>query len=481
MAHNEHILLLDQGGHSSRAILFDGGGRRLADASAGVAIHADQNGRVEIDSRLIEQSLDRVLADIAAQARQLGIGRIGRAALIVQRSSFLACDTQHGQPLTPVISWMDSRNAGWFAGHADQMERIQAITGLYPNGHYAASKIRWLLDHHAGVAAACARQHCLFVPLAAWLAHYLCRTPAMPVDAVIASRTLLMDTQQWQWSDELLALFGIARTALPVIVDSDYPFGDIRAGDYRIPLQLAGGDQSFVAFAAGVDAIEDSAFVNVGSGAFIQAVCDSLPAHTRLLKSPLVKTAAGTVVALEGTVNAAASALDWLFARDGEHSIVQMEQALAEQQQVPLFLNTVAGTGSPHWLPPAPPQFSDEATAAVRLVAVLESIVFLLVDNLADIRRCKPGLRRLIVSGGLSRSDGFCRKLASLAGLPVWRSDDVEASARGAAFYLLGIRAQHSGLQYQCINPGQDAALEKRYRRHCLRLQNYAASGHWQE
>ena len=49
-----------------------------------------------------------------------------------------------------------------------------------------------------------------------------------------------------------------------------------------------------------------------------------------------------------------------------------------------------------------------------------------------------PPARRIRVSGGVSRLDGLCRRLASLSGLPVHRRDDPEASARGIAYLAAG-------------------------------------------
>ena len=45
---------------------------------------------------------------------------------------------------------------------------------------------------------------------------------------------------------------------------------------------------------------------------------------------------------------------------------------------------------------------------------------------------------KIQVSGGLSQLDSLCQKLADISGLIVFRPQQVEASARGAAFWLAG-------------------------------------------
>lgn len=478
MALDKYILLIDQGGHSTRALLYNSKAGVVARSREPVSTHYPQPGFVEQPVAEVLASVEQVIASITEKARQLGIETIESAALICQRSSFVACRKSTFAPLTPVISWMDTRHAAWFEQHPDSRETLQQITGLYPNAHYGASKMRWLQLNDPAVQAACNANDCLFAPLAAFLARALTGAKKLHVDAVIASRTLLMDVAAGDWSDVALSLFELDKSTLPVIVPSDHPVGVIATAHYRIPLQWVGGDQSMVAFSAGVDKANNSAFANIGSGAFVQSPCKKLPDKTRLLKSPLLQADNNTVMALEGTVNAAASALDWLFAKQGELDYQQVAQALEKETAPPVFCNLVAGTGSPWWLPAGEPFFDKEAGPAAKAVAVLESIVFLLQDNLAEIRWQEPGIERLYVSGGLSRYDGFCQKLADISGLPLWRATDPEASARGVAFYLLDIQAAQSGLDIQQFAPADNKALKARYEKHrqimadCLQAQN---------
>lgn len=458
------ILLIDQGGHSTRALLYASNGQLLAESRVAVNVHHLNSFQVEMALAPLLASVKTVLSQIDAKAKKLGIVKISKAGLIVQRSSFLMVDKQSLEPIGDVISWMDTRNHAWLEQQSDQFEEIQRISGLYPNAHYAFSKIPCLLEHQPAIANKQQQGQLLFTPLAAYLAHTICQTECIVVDAVIASRTMLMDIERMQWSERLLAMVGIHTGDLPPIVASDYPVGEIQTANYTIPLTLVGGDQSFVAFSAGMDKAQDYAFINVGSGAFVQQLCSNLPEQTRLLKSPLFINHAQRYIALEGTINAAASALSDLYG-DATPDFAAIEKAMLSEQAIPHYKNTLAGTGSPYWLAAAAPQFSFAASMTIQAVAILESVIFALSDNLA-LMQASCTSQAIVISGGLSQSASFCQKLANCTGLDVIRPKDSEASGRGAAFFMLGINAAQAHLDSENYAQQADKSLAKRYALH---------------
>jgi len=69
---------------------------------------------------------------------------------------------------------------------------------------------------------------------------------------------------------------------------------------------------------------------------------------------------------------------------------------------------------------------------------VVESIAFLLQANIEEMAKHMPPAARIRVSGGVSRIDGLCRRLAAVSGLPVYRRDDPEATARGIGYLAAG-------------------------------------------
>src|SRR5882757_5774045 len=104
------LLALDQGGHASRALVFDGQGRQLAQAYAAISTQRLSADRIEHDAHEVLDSLRTVIADIA---HTLGndTRRLVAAGMATQRSSIVCWDAASGEPLSPVLSWQDRRNA----------------------------------------------------------------------------------------------------------------------------------------------------------------------------------------------------------------------------------------------------------------------------------------------------------------------------------------------------------------------------------
>ncbi len=143
---------------------------------------------------------------------------------------------------------------------------------------------------------------------------------------------------------------------------------------------------------------------------------------------------------LEATVNGAGTALDWARDQFGIDDIeARLPDWLKMAGEIPLFLNGVAGLGSPWWRADFTSRFIGQGEAQnepwAQAVAVVESIVFLIAENLQRLQGETP-VQRIQVSGGLAHLDGLCQRLADVSGLPILRSSQSEATARGVAWLL---------------------------------------------
>ena len=324
----------------------------------------------------------------------------------------------------------------WLERLGPKAGRIRALTGLVLTPHYGASKMRWCLDHLPAVRAAQAEGNLVMGPLASFLLCRLLEGRPLLADPANASRTQLWALATRDWSPELLALFGIdgARTP-PGRARAATTTGLLPTPAGPVPLTVVTGDQSAVPFAFGPldPAI---AYVNLGTGAFAQrAVSGPLPVAPRLLVSVVWSTADHVDYLLEGTVNGAGSALDWLADQEGAQVpllLAEAEAALAGGETPPLFINGVSGLGAPFWVSSLESRFVGAGSRGARVLAVLESIAFLLRVNLDELGPHGPPLAKLLVTGGLSANAHLCACLASLAGLPVVRMEDPEATAQRA-------------------------------------------------
>jgi glycerol kinase len=475
------VLALDQGSHASRACVFDQHGHLLAQQQQAVATRHGDGARVEQDPLELVQSLRAVAQQALAEARARHPHLEAVAAgLAVQRSTIVCCQREGLAALTPAISWQDRRHAAWLAGLAPRAARVRALTGLPLSPHFGASKLRWCLDELPTVQAAARAGELLALPLAAYLAGQL--TGSEPrVDAANASRTLLHDTAQLDWSDELLTLFGIPRDCLPRCVPTGSHFGDLILDGVAVPLTALTGDQSAVPFAAGTLDL-DSVSVNLGTGAFVQQPLAARPGSPApLLGSVLGQFAGGARYSLEGTVNGAGSAVAAFIAvhDTGNPQLEPQLWAALETLDLrsmanwPLYLNGHGGLGSPWWQPQFPTRWLDAGTGEdategssdtlTRFAALVESIAYMVAVNVAELARHggAPGALRL--TGGMSRSLFLRERLAAFCELPVW-SGEPEASARGVAVLAQPDWGQawraaqqsggtHAGAQLACTPP----------------------------
>ena len=455
-------LALDQGGHASRAVAFDSEGRQLAQSTIEVETQTPAPDRYEQDPEAVVASLEQCASRVLKGLR--GHSCLG-AGLATQRSSIACWDRETGQALSPVISWRDTRNAAALGELNLDARRVHKLTGLRISAHYGASKLRWCLDNIAAVNNALNSGRLCWGPLASFLVFRLTREHTFAVDPVNASRTLLWEPENRCWSDELVARFGLPVEALPRTRPEDDGFGHLGVCP-DIPLLRCTGDQAAAIHARGAPAADD-VIVNAGTGAFMLQPARWPNESCGVLTSVVAGEASGLKFALEGTVNGAGSALKTeagkLETKDWQ---ALLETPDREHATIPIFLNGHSGLGSPWWVPHFESRLVGDGGPAERMIAVLESIVFMLMYNLTAFAGHAAPPRRIIASGGVSTGNGFCRRLASLSGLPVYRHRISEATARGLAWQTADLDSPWPATTpAELFEPQTCVGLQRRYQR----------------
>ena len=180
--------------------------------------------------------------------------------------------------------------------------------------------------------------------------------------------------------------------------------------------------------------------------------------------------------AMEGTINGAGASLAW--AKD--HWGIDNIQALPwnDVTDVPIFINSVGGLGSPWWKSDIAPRFLEDNKTCTDYseqqckAALMESIVFLIVNNLDEMRKFDIHPKTLMVSGGLSADKYLCQRLADLCSIPVIVSDYKETTSRGAARLAMS-RLDWNLPSSEIIKPKQDDALTLRYQKFTKAIKQY--------
>lgn len=476
MASSRLFLVLDQGGHATRAMVFDYEGTIHSQHTVPVATTEPAPLHVEHDAHNVLASVHQAIAGaVSALPTPLTAKNIIAAGLATQRSSIVCWSRRTTTPLTPILSWQDRRAHEWMAQWQSQLNRVREITGLVPSAHYGASKIRWCLDHSDAVTLKRLQHDLICGPLASFLIAALTVEHANYCDPANASRTLLFNVEQQSWDVSLLRDFGIPAHVLPLTVPTRYRYGTLLVDGARIPLKIVTGDQSAVVFQNGTPAAQ-TLYINVGTGAFLQRVSTDLPrAPDGLLRSVVYAERGQTTYAIEGTVNGAGSALTWLSQQDAHPDwVIHAPQWLESGPGEVLFLNTVGGLGSPFWITDRPPLFIGKGNTQQRFVAVVESILFLIFSNIEVMRGAKIQLDNIVISGGIAALEAVCQRLADLTQIPVSRPENLEATARGVAF-LLTPRTEEWKTAARVFTPKNNLNLITRYHHWRTALEDYIA------
>jgi glycerol kinase len=462
-------LAIDQGTHASRAVVLDRCGRVLASGAQDIGLTRPQPDWAEQDG---DEMVASIFTAVTQALSELGGRRrdIVAAGLASQRASCICWDRRDGRPLSPLFSWQDRRAHLWLRQFEAHGEEVHRKTGLFLSAHYGASKLRWALDHLPAVRAASEAGTLCWGPQASFLAFRLLDEHPLFADPQCAARTQLWNLHTRDWDPELLSLFGLPQTFLPKCVPTCHPFGTLRLGDLAIPLSAVNGDQSAAVFAFGWPE-EDSAYINIGTSAFVQRALTRDPGYVpRQLTGIILDDGETRVYMVEGNVNGAGTALEWLRGELGIADVVSLlPQWLETPGEPPLFLNGIAGLGGPFWKPDFASRFVGAGEPWQRAVAVVESIAFLLQANIEEMAKHLPPAARIRISGGVSRIDGLCGRLASVSGLPVHRREDPEATTRGIGYLAAGRppiwNNGNNAAAEQVFAPAEDAGIRRRYRR----------------
>jgi len=437
------VLAIDQGTTGSTALLVDSGIHVLASVNVEFPNHYPQPGHVEHDVEEIWASVAAAVQGVLAKA-EVSADRIAAIGVTNQRETSLFWDRHTGQAIHRALVWQDRRTADHCqalkdAGHEP---RVKERTGLVLDPYFSGTKARWLLDHVDGARERATRGELCFGTIDTWLTHRL--TGAHVTDPSNASRTLLFDLHDLDWSDELLDLLQIPRAVLPRVGDSSEVYGRTRDVGFLpdgIPVAGLIGDQQGALFGQACFQ-RGMAKCTYGTGAFILLnTGDALvPSEHGMLTTVGWRHGGETTYALEGSAFIAGAAVQWL--RDGLGVIPSAPEIEALAASVPdsggvTFVPALAGLGAPHWRPHARgiiTGITGGTTKAHLARATLDGIA-LQIDEILTAMGQDLGapLGELRVDGGAAKNDLLMQRQADLLEVPCVRPRVLETTGLGSA------------------------------------------------
>jgi glycerol kinase len=444
-----HILALDQGTTSSRAIVFDQLARELSLSRQPTTQVYPHPGWVNQDAAEIWATTLQTARDALQQAKIAGSDLAG-IGIVNQRETLVVWDRETSRAISPAIVWQSRQSQ-------PQVEALltrgmgpayQSKTGLFPDAYFTASKLAWLLEGDPGLRRRAEAGEILAGTVDSWLLWNLTGGAEHATDDSNASRTMLFDIQTLAWSPELVADMAIPQRMLPQVVSSAGVVG-LTAPELfgaEVPVSGMAGDQQAALF--GQTCFTSGEAKNTyGTGSFLlMNTGNQMKRSThRLLSTVAWRIKDQVDYALEGSVFISGAAVEWL--RDGLGIIDSVEDVESLAASVPnsggvTVVPALSGLGAPHWDAAARGTIlglTRGATAAHIARATLEAIAFQTRD-VTDAMTADSGipLASLRVDGGAARNDLLMQLQADVLGVPVIRPKNVETTAVGAAF-LAGI------------------------------------------
>ena len=445
-----HILAIDQGTTSTRAIVFDGHGRPVATAQKELPQIFPQPGWVEHDAEEIWSATVEVCRGALTKAK-LDATALAGIGITNQRETTVVWDRATGKPVHNAIVWQDRRTSDFCARlKADGHEKLVADkTGLLLDPYFSGTKIAWILENVAGTRAAADRGALAAGTIESFLLWRLTSGKVHASDATNASRTLLLDIHKGAWDADLQKMLGVPGSMLPTVVDCAGALGVATADILGAPvpvLGMAGDQQAATIGQACIAPGMVKATYGTGCFALLNTGDKAVASKNRLLTTIAYQLAGKRTYALEGSIFIAGAAVQWL--RDGLKLIAKSPdvEALArtanpahQVYMVPAFV----GLGAPYW--------DAEARGAILgltrdsgpgeiAAATLDSVCYQTRDLVEAMRADGATIAELRVDGGMVANDPLMQRLADTVGAPVERPQVTETTARGAAF-LAGLQA----------------------------------------
>lgn len=433
------VIAIDAGttGVRSRAVYPDG--RPTVAAYREFTQHYPQPGWVEHDATEIWNVVVDTLSEVVGLVGRANVAAIG---ITNQRETVVAWNRTTGQPYGSAIVWQDRRTAARCEELAPHLSLVRDTTGLVLDPYFSGTKFEWLLTEREIPVD----DDLALGTIDSWLMWNLTGGETHATDVTNASRTMLFDIREREWSAPLCELMNVPLSALPAVQASSGRFGvtsDRCGAPSGIPISGVAGDQQAALF--GQACFQPGMAKNTyGTGSFVLLnVGADCPAPTDgMLTTIAWELADGTVAyALEGAVFVTGAAIQWL--RDGLGIISQSSEIGPLAESVPdsdgvYVVPAFTGLGSPWWDPYARGTIvgiSRGTTKAHIARAVVESITFQVRDVVdAMVAASGTQLFDLRVDGGAAVMDSMLQMQADQLGVTVRRPVDQETTALGAAF-----------------------------------------------
>ncbi len=372
-----NYLVIDSGTSSTKAFLFN---------AKGIVIHSNKikhqlirpkKFHVECDANSILNACQSLFKDMLKLSRNTPIIDTG---LAVQRSTFLFWEKESCKPISPALSWQDSRAHSIIDNISKHANKLWYKTGTPLSAHFGGPKFLHMIHNNTKLKDAIKNNGVYFGPLSAFLSQAITGTPG--IDESIACRSLLYNIHTRDWSNFALDIFGVNKTYLPPIVPVHYNYGTLF--DTDIPLSIVIGDQqSALIGQAGLK--KNTIAGNLGTSGSLQFNAGKNPIIIPgLISSLLYSDNHNKYYMVEGTINACNSLFHHLETElNIPHNKMIWDKRISQVTTNGVFIPGFSGLAAPYWTAGFNDIYIDlEKTSNNNEIirAGMESIAFLIND-----------------------------------------------------------------------------------------------------
>ena len=461
-----NFLILDVGTSSMRGILFRGDGKLLHTVQKEYQVITLDQGWVEQNPLDFRDSMIRIVKESAEFAAQEGES-IDAVALTSQRSSVIPVDRE-GNHLGNAQMWQDKRTVPLCQDMEEYHREIFKLCGSRVNPVFSGAKMKWIRRNQPDLYE---KAYKLTV-IPDYLVYHM--TGNFYTDHTYGSRSLLMNLKTCKWDPRLLELFEVDEEKLcelkapgSIMGYTTKEFARLTGLAEGVPVISAGGDQQCGMLGQGV-VKEGQVSLTLGTGGFLLTTCREVPENLDWDVVCNASSEAGAYI-LEASMLTCTSAMEWFkrnFFREETDFYGKLNEILSG---IPagshgcIALPYFQGRSTPDWNSEATASFSGITLNTSRedmLKALLESICMEIGNNIASFEKYVP-LERILINGGLSKSEAFNRMQADIYGKPVVRMDNAESTAIGALMVAAVAMRQYRNVEEAFAAIRKDAGAKE--------------------
>ncbi len=437
------VIALDFGTTGNRAIAFDRNG--------GI-IHSSYYEFPQIHPKpaWVEQNpydiLDSAVKALKETVEKCGSYEIVSAGITNQRETVILWDKKTGKPVYNAIVWQCRRTAKACEDLSEYRGLVKEKTGLFLDPYFSATKIKWIIDNVGGAKSRAEKGELAFGTVDSWVLWNLTGGSVHATDASNASRTLLYNINTLKYDEELLKIFDVKESMLPLVYDSNYNFGRIekKFAGKSIPIVGILGDQQASLFAH--SGFEKGVIKNTyGTGLFAMVETgNKIYASDKLVATVAWKLDGEVYYALEGSIFTGGEIIRFIKdnlgilnsageSSDAAKSVISNEGVY--------FVPALSGLGAPYWDPDARGLIIGLTGAANKnhiIRAALESLAYQTKDVVMEFENTlKSGFDlskyKLRVDGKASENDFLMQFQSDILNMAVEKAGFTEMTAFGIA------------------------------------------------